>query len=130
VLLLPPLSGTVVGEVRLDYNSSLAEQQREAAGYLAERVGDDYGCSRLPKRVTVFGVAAGGESIAYPPSKLGPRPVEDTVGGRILVVVGRSGSTVAYDRRLDGRSVTFERGDEPGVSSVLGRAGAWRLVGR
>lgn len=110
VLLPPPLSSTVVGEVRLDYGFTLAEQQREAEIYLEERLGDDYDDSRLAKRALVLGVASGDTSVAYPLTEVAATAlVEDRVGELPVVVAGNAGSAVAYDRRVDGQTRSFER---------------------
>lgn len=110
VLLPPPLSDTVVGEVRLDYGFTLAEQQRKAESYLEERLGDDHDDSRLAKRALVLGLQSGDASVAYPLTEVAAAAlIEDHVGDWPVVVAGNSGSAVAYDRRVDGRVLSFER---------------------
>lgn len=111
VLLPPPRSDTVVGAVRFDYGFDLVGRARENAEYLEERLGDDFDDSRLPKRALVLGVAAGGAARAYPLTELPSSPVNDRVGGRPVAVVARRGSAVAFDRRVDGRALAFERED-------------------
>lgn len=124
VLLPPPLSDTVVGRVRFDYDFDLVGRARENAAYLEERLGDDYADSRLPKRALVLGVAAGGAARAYPLAELPPSPVNDRVGGLPVVVTGRRGSAVAFDRRVDGRALTFERADG---GLLRGGGSRWRV---
>ena len=126
VLLPPPLSDTVVGPVRFDYDFDLVGRARENAAYLEERLGDDFDDSRLPKRALVLGVAADGRARAYPLTELTAAPVNDRVGvgGPPVVVAGRQGSAVAFDRRVDGRPLTFERAD-PGF--VRAGGSRWRV---
>ena len=115
VLLPPPLSDTVVGPVRFDYGFDLVGQARESNAHLEELYGDGFDDSRLPKRSLVLGVASGGEARAYPLVDLPSRPVNDRVGDLPVVVTGRHGSAVAFDRRVDGRTLTFERADAGGL---------------
>ncbi|MEF8843350.1 MAG: DUF3179 domain-containing (seleno)protein [Haloarculaceae archaeon] len=125
VLLPPPLSDTVVGAVRLDYGFDLVGQARENAAYLEERMGDDFGDSRLPKRALVLGIAAGGAARAYPLTEaLSASPVNDRVGGVPVVVVGRRGSAIAFDRRIDGRTLTFA---DAGPGHVRAGGSRWRV---
>jgi hypothetical protein len=124
VLLPPPRSGTVVGEVRLDYGFDLVDQRREAETYLEERLGDDHDDSRLAKRALVLGVATGEASVAYPVSEVAAHgPIEARVGGLPVVVAVHAGSAVAYDRRVAGETRSFARVE--GDPSVL-RAGGSR----
>jgi len=131
VLLPPPVSDTVVGPVRFDYGFDLVGQSRENAAYLEERLGDDFDDSRLPKRSLVLGVAADGAARAYPLTEaLSAAPVDDRVGGLPVVLAGRRGSAVAFDRRVDGRTLTFADAD-PGYLRAGGsrwRVGTGRAV--
>lgn len=128
VLLPPPRSGTVVGEVRLDYGFDLAGQQQEAAAYLEERVGDDHDDSRLAKRALVLGVATDQASVAYPVSEVAAHGlIEDRVGELPVVVAGNAGSAVAYDRRVAGETLSFARVE--GDPSVLQAGGSRWAVG-
>jgi len=128
VLLPPPRSGTVVGEVRLDYSFDLAGQQRAAEAYLEERVGDDHDDSRLAKRALVLGVGAADERVAYPVSEVAAHGlIEDRVGDLPVVVVGNAGSAVAYDRRVTGETLSFTHVE--GEPSVLLAGGSRWAVG-
>lgn len=124
LLLPPPLSDTVVGRVRFDYDFDLVGQSRENAAYLEERLGDDFGDSRLPKRALVLGVADDGEARAYPLLEMGDAPVNERVGDLPVVVTARRGSAAAFDRRVGGRPLTFERA-EPGFLRAGGSR--WRV---
>jgi hypothetical protein len=125
VLLPPPLSDTVVGPVRMDYGFDLVGQARENAAYLEERMGDDFDDSRLPKRALVLGISAGGAARAYPLTDALPvAPVNDRVGGVPVAIAGRRGSAVGFDRRVDGRTLTFADGD-PGYLRAGGSR--WRV---
>jgi len=66
---------------------------------------------RLPDLDLVFGVDLDGRARAYPLAilqRLGP-VLNDTVGGREIVVFAKSGSwlAVAFERMLEGRALTF-----------------------
>ena len=66
---------------------------------------------RLPAKAFVLGLLVGDEPKAYPFQELaGQTVVHDTVGGRDLVIVydDRSGTAVAFDRRVEGQRLTFE----------------------
>ena len=66
---------------------------------------------RLPAKAFVLGLLVGDEPKAYPFQELVGQPVvHDTVGGRDLVIVydDRSGTAVAFDRRVEGQLLTFE----------------------
>ena len=66
---------------------------------------------RLPAKAFVLGLLVGDEPKAYPFQELVGQPVvHDTVGGRDLVIVydDRSGTAVAFDRRVEGLLLTFE----------------------
>jgi hypothetical protein len=124
VLLPPPLSDTVVGRVRFDYDFDLVGRARENAAYLEERLGDDFDDARLPKRALVLGIAADGEARAYPLLEMRDAPVNDRVGDLPVVVTARRRSAVAFDRRVGGRPLVFERAD-PGFLRAGGSR--WRV---
>ncbi len=66
---------------------------------------------RLPAKAFVLGLVLGDEPKAYPFQELEHNPLlQDSVAGRDLVIVydGRSGTAVAFDRRVDDRLLTFE----------------------
>jgi hypothetical protein len=112
VLLPPPISDTVLGGVRYDYDLDLYGRKRR----IAERY-PDYGPlgslewtdERLRRRTPVLGVAHGDEAVAYPARAVAAEgPIEDRVGGRPIVVAsGPDDSLVAYDRRVDGETLSF-----------------------
>ncbi len=65
---------------------------------------------RLPTKENVIGVAQGEEAVAYPYRELSQTPVvNDTVGGTPILVVfdPESSSGAVFDRRFDGRALTF-----------------------
>jgi Protein of unknown function (DUF3179) len=66
----------------------------------------------LPARTLVVGVTSGGASKAYPVEALARQnPVVDTIGDMpVLVLLAEDGRSVrVFDRRLDGRALTFFR---------------------
>lgn len=66
----------------------------------------------LPARTLVVGVTSGGASKAYPVEALAKQsPVVDTIGDTpVLVLLAEDGKSVrVFDRRLDGRALTFFR---------------------
>jgi hypothetical protein len=57
----------------------------------------------------VVGVEHGGEATAYPvPGERRPPVVNDVVGGLPVLVTPTDTGLAVYDRRLDGRALTFE----------------------
>ncbi|MFB6219362.1 MAG: DUF3179 domain-containing protein [Halobacteriaceae archaeon] len=110
VLRPPPESGTITGrEAVRDYS------QNPYAGYgESESIGigrNDFEDDRLHPKTQVIGVAAGGAARAYPLPAVRERgPVNDTVGGRpvVVAVAADDRTLVAYDRRVDGETLTFE----------------------
>lgn len=117
VLLPPPVSGTVVGEVAVNYDiDPYADQEAVTERYpeygpLGELKWSD---TRLPRRAEVIGVSHDGEAVAYPRDQVRWNgPINDTVGGRRVVVALADDSTlVAYDRRVDGETLRFTGGNE------------------
>jgi hypothetical protein len=116
VLLPPPASNTVVGPVSLNYDLNPYEDHQTIAERYPEYgpLGDlEWSDTRLRRRTTVLGVAHGGEAVAYPKREVGSHgPVNDTVGGRPVVVTAAGDTLVAYDRRVAGETLTVERGAE------------------
>lgn len=112
VLLPPPESNTVNGRTSIpDYN------QNPYAGYATDRVtgpGSTFDDDRLHPKALVIGVTDGGEAKAYPLAPVAEAGVvNDRVGSLPVVVAVTSGEElVAYDRRLSGESLTFERADD------------------
>lgn len=66
---------------------------------------------RRPMKELALGIVEPGQTRAYPYGELGPRSaVNDTVGGRPVVVVFDEDAemAIAFDRRVDGETLTFE----------------------
>jgi hypothetical protein len=126
VLLPPPLSDTVTGRVTRDYDRD------PYRGYDASsRVGIGYNDDvddRLHPKTRVLGVAHGGEAVAYPLSAVAETPlVTDDVGGLPVVVAATTGGTlVAYDRRVDGSTLSFDR--ESGTDALAAGGSRWDLL--
>jgi len=109
VLLPPPVSGTVDGhEAIADYgHSKYGYEERD------QLIGYDDGSEDLGSRTFVVGVVDGDAARAYPYAAVRDGPVNDTVGDRPVVVALAPGNTlVAYDRRIQGRTLTFRAGEE------------------
>ncbi len=117
VLLPPPVSDTVLGDVRFNYNLDIYGRKEDIAerypgtGPLGEQEWRD---NRLQRRAVVLGVAADGEAVAYPLREVNAHgPIEDEVGGRPVVVARAPDDTlVSYDRRLDGETLSFSEGED------------------
>lgn len=111
VLLPPPASNTVRGPVDLSYrrNPYLGYETSHRIGIGRGEGVDD----RLHPKTMVVGVAHGGVARAYTlPAPARVDVVNDSVDG-LPVVVALVGTTlVAYDRRVGGRTRTFERDGE------------------
>lgn len=112
VLLPPPKSVTVRGEVSGDYG------RNPYSGYdYSERIG--IGANEVPESDTrlhpksqVLGIAADGNAKAYPLDAITEAGVvNDTVGDLPVVVTVASDDTtlVAYIRRVDGQTLRFEK---------------------
>jgi hypothetical protein len=103
VLLPPPLSGTVGGG-SAGRNYGIDPYERITGP------GPDAGSDGLYPKALVIGVSAGDRSRAYPFAAVSAADVvNDVVGGRPVVVTVSPGQTlVAYDRRTDGETLTFE----------------------
>lgn len=120
VLLPPPLSNTVLGRLKINYDFNLYEQWAA----LDEEFGvDDYSDTRLPRKALVLGIADGGEAVAYPYLELQyDRVVTDTVGDRpVVVTLGPDESLLAYDRRVNGRTLRFRADGE----AMVGGGARW-----
>jgi len=108
VLLPPPISDTVAGRVRRRYavDPYAAYDDSRRIG-----IGDREDGGRLHPKTTVVGVTSGDTSRAYPlPAVREAGVVNDTVGDLpVVVTVGDDGRLYAYDRRVDGTTLTFER---------------------
>ncbi|EJN61128.1 DUF3179 domain-containing protein [Halogranum rubrum] len=124
VLLPPPASDTVKGWQSRDYgrNPYVGYDRSERVGVGDSRSVDE----RLHPKTMVVGVASGEAACAYPLASVERRGVvNDTVGTLPVVVAAtRAGSLAAYDRRVGGRALDFERdGDE-----LVAGGSRWRLV--
>jgi len=108
VLLPPPISDTVAGRVRRRYavNPYAAYDDSRRIG-----IGDREEGGRLHPKTRVIGVTAGDVSRAYPlPAVRAADAVTDTVGGTpVVVVADDEGHLYAYDRRVNGTTLAFER---------------------
>lgn len=127
VLLPPPLSPTVVGEVRYNYGFNLYEQwERIWERRPEEAPGSTGGDTRLPARAIVIGIRSNGIARAYPRDRVAWTGVVNDVVGELPVVVSiASGrSLVAYDRRIGGSTPTFEPGDG---GMMVGGGSRWDL---
>jgi hypothetical protein len=110
VLLPPPESDTVSGKTSRDYSRD------PYAGYdRSERVGigyNSYDDERLHPKAQVLGITHDGVSKAYPLGvvrKADVRVVNDEVNGLPVVVsVTAADTLVAYERTVDGQTLTFE----------------------
>lgn len=108
VLVPPPISKTVAGEVVRDVTKSpygdYANVSRIGVG--PGQVADD----RLHPKAIVIGVRAGGVVRAYPLQAVRKAGgvVNDVVGDKPVVVAAAAETLVAYDRRVAGQVRTFE----------------------
>jgi hypothetical protein len=133
VLLPPPESNTVRGPRQArDYDRD------PYAGYgRSARIGigfNDFSDDRLDPKASVIGVYADGVARAYPLEEVWEVGVVNDTVGDLPVVVSASvnGSLVAYDRRVGGETLTFERGtaDDGSAETPVLRAGdsTWALL--
>jgi hypothetical protein len=108
VLMPPPVSNTVTGR-----NSTRNYDQNPYAGYEGSTrigLGGSYDDDRLHPKAMVVGVSDGDVSRAYPFERVAEAGVVNDTVGELSVVVAVGGRTlVAYVRRVDGETLTFER---------------------
>jgi hypothetical protein len=112
VLLPPPLSDTVAGrDATRDYNRNpyFGYESTSRAGVGYEEFEDD----RLHPKTNVLGISHGGVARAYPlPAMLEAGVVNGSVGGLpVVVAAGPDDELVAYDRRIEGRTLRFSPAD-------------------
>jgi hypothetical protein len=126
VLLPPPLSDTVTGRVTRDYDRD-PYRGYDASSRIGIGYNDDVD-DRLHPKARVLGIAHGGEAVAYPLSAVSETPlVTDDVGGLPVVVAATTGGTlVAYDRRVDGATLSFDR--ESRSDALTGGGSRWDLL--
>ena len=128
VLRPPPESDTVAGRVTRNYGTDpyVGYRNTEDVGVSDEAFGDD----RLHPKTRVLGVEREGTARAYPrPAVVEAGVVEDRVGDLpVVVTAGPDGTLAAYDRRVDGRVLSFA----PAQDGTLRAGGSrWdRLTGR
>jgi hypothetical protein len=108
VLLPPPESGTIVDARPRNYDSN------PYSGYENNRqvgVRGREGYDRLHPKTQVIGIATDDAARAYPLTAVEDAGgiVTDTVGDRPVVVAIADESLVAYDRRVDGQTLEFDR---------------------
>jgi hypothetical protein len=131
VLLPPPFSGTVLGEVRYNYEIDVYGRVRD----IAQRYPDygplgslEWGDARLRRRAVVIGVEHADAARGYPLSAVQhDAPVNDAVAGLPVVVsVGRDRTLYAYDRRVDDSTLRFREATASGV--VRAGGSRWRMA--
>jgi len=102
---------------------------------------------RLPPKERVTAIKAGSSAVVYPFSRLQREaPINDEIGGSPAVVLfdpevasaldtqviadGRSaGAAAVFERRLDGRLLSFEAGSEPGSFRDRQTGSTWEIDG-
>jgi len=111
VLLPPPISNTIVGRTSRAYTANPYEGYEDSGnvGIGFNEFDDD----RLHPKTTVIGVASNEEARAYPlPAVSDADVVNDTVGDLpVVVTVDDSDTLYAYNRRVDGDTMEFQRAD-------------------
>lgn len=111
VLLPPPLSTTL-------YDIGGDEYEYARFTDTAPIIGEDAD-GPATTRTLVIGVAADGEAAAYPLEAVQAAGVVNDVVGETSVVVaaGPGGTLVAYERRVDGETLRFQRADERSLTA-------------
>jgi len=126
VLLPPPESGTISGGGARNYErdpySGYDESRRIGVGG-----GDGSTDSRLHPKTEVLGIASADAAKAYPLDAVrAAGVVNDTVGDRpVVVTTGPDGTLVAYDRRVDGQTLSFSAADDEHLRAGGSR---WRIL--
>jgi hypothetical protein len=124
VLLPPPISDTVRGRVVRGYTFDPYE------GYdRSDRVGvgaNDSVDDRMHPKTTVLGVTDDELARAYTLETVRQAGVvNDTVGDLPVAVTNRTDALFAYDRRVDGQTLTFERADDRHLRAGGSR---WQII--
>lgn len=121
VLLPPPISKTVVGEVVRDVTKSPYGNYENVTriGVGPGQLGDD----RLHPKAIVIGIRSDGVVRAYPLESVREAGgiVNDLVGEKPVVVVTNDETLVAYDRRVGGQIRTFERAGDDHLAAAGSR---------
>jgi len=130
VLLPPPVSDTVIGEVSMNYDlNPYADHETVTERYPEYGpLGDlEWTDTRLPRRARVLGVSHDGEAVAYPQDQVRwNTPINDTVGGRpVVVAMAEDDTLVAYDRRVGGETLRFS---DAGGGTLAGGGSRWRTL--
>jgi len=124
VLLPPPISNTVTGRTSRTYSINPYDGYDET-----DRIGvgiNEFDDDRLHPKATVVGIATDGEARAYPLDAVsGAGVVEGTVGGTPVVVTSRNESLFAYERTVDGETLSFEQADDAHLRAGGSR---WEIV--
>jgi hypothetical protein len=123
VLLPPPESGTVRPRSTRNYNTNPYGEYEDIRH---PRPGASESEKRLPPKSLVVGVATEEVAKAYPLRTVveAEGVVNDRVGELPVVVASTDESLVAYDRRVDGETLTFDR---DGAALTAGGS-RWGLV--
>ena len=83
---------------------------------------------RLFSKELVLGLSSDSAQRAYAFRHLSEHPVvNDQFDGRPIVVTfnTRGGASAAYDRNLDGKTLSFEQADDPGLMSDRETGSVW-----
>lgn len=125
VLRPPPESNTVTGR-----DSTRDYSRNPYAGYESSRqigLGGSFDDDRLHSKALVVGVKHDDVARAYPLERIDAEGVvNDTVGGLpVVVTIGPGDTLVAYERRVDGETLTFERDDE---RHLAGGGSRWEIA--
>jgi hypothetical protein len=111
VLRPPPESRTIDGSGAQFYSDPVDEPYRRS-----DVIGvgqNDFDDDRLLPKAEVIGISYGESARAYPLfTVIEAGAINDTVGGLPVVVSHAKQTLVAYDRRIDGHTLRFRRGDD------------------
>ncbi len=124
VLRPPPESGTIDDSGPQFYSDDFDAGYRNAS---VIGVGEnDFQSDRLPAKSVVLGVEHGDRARAYPRSVVrNAGVIHDSLGSLPLVVTHDEDTLVAYDRRVDGTTLTFERAAD---GTLRGGGSRWRIL--
>lgn len=130
VLLPPPASETVLGDVRFNYDLDIYGRHRTIAERYPDHgpLGDvEWSDTRLRRRTLVVGVSTADTAKAYPLREVRwNEPINDVVGDLpVVVALGPEETLVAYDRRVDGQRLQFSAASETELAAGGSR---WRKL--